>query len=190
VSRAAARPDCDRTPDDDAALAVAILIAAFSTDAFVRWLAPTTSPGLFGPVVAESAAAGGLDLLDKAAAAVWLPVSAGGEANSGPLPPDLPARLRAYLELSATRHPPDRDHLHLQFIGVHPGHWGRGIGSTLLARGLARADDAAWPVYLEASSQRNARLYERHGFSPFGDPMVLPDGPTVWPMLREPGPRT
>ena len=41
------------------------------------------------------------------------------------------------------------------------------------------------PVYLEASAARNVPLYERHGFRLTGEPVTLPDGPTVWPMWRD-----
>jgi uncharacterized protein YjiS (DUF1127 family) len=47
---------------------------------------------------------------------------------------------------------------------VRPEAQGRGAGSALLARGLARADAEGLPAYLEATSRRNAALYARHGF--------------------------
>ncbi|TDE56714.1 N-acetyltransferase [Nonomuraea mesophila] len=176
--------------DAEERAAVRVLTAAFADDAVIRWLNPQVSARMFAFVVAESAAAGGLEVQDETAAAVWLPWSAGGStpgpATSGP-PPELPVRLRQYVELTAARHPSDHDHLYLQFLGVHPACQGKGAGSALLARGLARADAAGLPAYLEASGQANQRLYERHGFVPHGDPILLPDGPAVRPMWREPG---
>ncbi|MEO3794374.1 N-acetyltransferase [Nonomuraea sp. B10E15] len=179
----------DRTPEGDAGAAVRVLTAAFAADAVIRWLTPEVSARMFAFVVAESAAAGGLEVQDEVAVAVWLPWSADdstpGSATDG-LPPELPVRLRQYVELTTARHPSDRDHLHLQFLGVHPACQGQGAGSALLARGLARADAAGLPAYLEASGQANLRLYERHGFVRCGEPILLPDGPAVWPMWRVP----
>ncbi|SDH27795.1 Acetyltransferase (GNAT) family protein [Sinosporangium album] len=176
--------DHDQASEDAARRAVRVLTAAFSKDDLIRWLMPSTSSRLFESVVAESAAVGGLDVLDEVAAAVWLPWPA-DDPQAEP-PTHLPFRLRKYVELTAPRHPSGRDHLYLQFLGVHPDSQGLGIGSSLLARGLTRADDAGLPVFLEAGSPQNVRLYERHAFEPLGDPIVFPDGPTIWPMLREP----
>ncbi len=41
------------------------------------------------------------------------------------------------------------------------------------------------PAYLEATSERNKRLYERHGFEATG---VIQSGssPPLWPMLHKP----
>ncbi|MEO3888586.1 GNAT family N-acetyltransferase [Nonomuraea sp. B5E05] len=181
----------DRAPVGDAetCAAVRVLTAAFAADPVIRWLTPEISARMFAFVVAESAAAGGLEVQDEVAAAVWLPWSASGSTPgpaTGGLPPELPVRLGQYLELTTARHPSDRDHLYLQFLGVHPARQGQGAGSALLARGLARADAAGLPAYLEASGQANLRLYERHGFVPYGDPILLPDGPAVRPMWRVP----
>ncbi|RSN51802.1 GNAT family N-acetyltransferase [Actinomadura sp. WAC 06369] len=171
----------DASPQTDRA--VRVLLAAFRDDDVMTWLTTDVSARLFEFVVTESAAAGGLDVLDDTAVAVWFPSPA---PDAGEPPPGLPDRLRAFLETTAARHPVDRPHSYLQFLGVHPAHQGRGTGSALLARGLARADAAGLPAYLEATSPQNRGLYERHGFAPFGAPIVLPDGPTIWPMWREP----
>jgi hypothetical protein len=40
--------------------------------------------------------------------------------------------------------------------------------------------------YLEASSDRSRVLYERLGFVSTGSGIALPDGPTMWPMWRDP----
>ncbi|GAA1295181.1 hypothetical protein GCM10009609_75800 [Pseudonocardia aurantiaca] len=79
-----------------------------------------------------------------------------------------------------------KDTSHLAFLGVHPDRQGGGLGGRLLAERLARADADGLPAYLEASSARSVPLYERHGFRLLGDPVSLPDGPSVQPMWREP----
>ena len=45
---------------------------------------------------------------------------------------------------------------------------GQGIGSMLMRPTLERADSAALPTYIEASSERSAALYERFGFLHMG----------------------
>lgn len=59
-------------------------------------------------------------------------------------------------------------HAHLQVLAVHPDRQGRGLGSTLLGRGLARVDAAGQRTYLETHLERNARLYRRFGFELVG----------------------
>lgn len=81
---------------------------------------------------------------------------------------------------------PQSPHEYLWFVGVVPAAQGRGVGSTLMAPVLARADREGHPAYLEATSPRNRTLYERHGFVA-GAPFSAADGPPVWPMWREPG---
>ncbi len=70
-------------------------------------------------------------------------------------------------------------------LGVDPARRGGGLGSALLAAGTHRCDVERRPAYLEATSPRNRRLYERHGFEVVGE-VVLPDGPSMWPMWRRP----
>ena len=55
-------------------------------------------------------------------------------------------------------------HYYVRDIGVHPDMQGKGLGSALLRPTLERCDREGLPAYLEASSERNAALYERHGF--------------------------
>ncbi|GAA3068180.1 GNAT family N-acetyltransferase [Pseudonocardia yunnanensis] len=169
--------------------AVEILTEAFADDPVGRWLVPGDGAGIFYPLAAESAAAGELAFAGNDAVAVWLPVSAEEHVvEEFDQPEAVPERVRIFVELIAARHPSDRAHLYLPFLGVRPERQGRGLGGRLLADRLARADADGLPAYLEASSPRNAPLYERHGFRPTGDPIHLPDGPSVLPMWREPNP--
>jgi len=50
---------------------------------------------------------------------------------------------------------------------------------------LDRCDREGRPAYLEATNEGNQRLYLRHGFEVTAE-ITLPDGPTMWPMWREP----
>lgn len=130
---------------------------------------------------------------DLDAAALWLP--AGAEPAE---PPDgYFARLRAvtgprverfasFDEALDRHHPAGVPHHHLAFLAVRPGRQGLGLGTALLAAHHGTLDVAGTPAYLEASSERNRRLYQRHGYLPMaGGPYHLPaGGPPMWPMWR------
>jgi len=75
-------------------------------------------------------------------------------------------------------------HAHLVFLGVSPQAQGRGVGSAILKSTLAPLDAAGTPAYLEATSERNIALYERHGFVISGE-FKLP-GLHMRTMFREP----
>jgi GNAT superfamily N-acetyltransferase len=87
-------------------------------------------------------------------------------------------------ELLDEHHPHDPV-WYLNFMGVEPSGQGRGVGSALLENVLVEADRNGEPAYLDATSMRNRRLYERHGFVTTQE-LHLPDGPPVWPMWRDP----
>ena len=77
-------------------------------------------------------------------------------------------------------------HFYVRTVGVRTALQGQGVGSMLMQPTLARADSAALPTYIEASSERSAALYEWLGFLHMGV-FELPDGgPPVWPMRRPP----
>ncbi|HVB43273.1 MAG TPA: GNAT family N-acetyltransferase [Streptosporangiaceae bacterium] len=132
---------------------------------------------------------------DRAAAALWLSM---GEL-SVPAPDNYAERLREvtapwtsrFIEFDAaleSRHLIGAAHHHLALLGVRPGQQGRGIGTALLRAHHRLLDQAGVAAYLEASSQRTRRLYERHGYSDLGPPICLPDGPQMFPMIRQPHP--
>jgi ribosomal protein S18 acetylase RimI-like enzyme len=83
----------------------------------------------------------------------------------------------------ATLHP-NVPHAHLVFLGVAPEAQGRGVGSAILKHTLAPLDAAGIPAYLEASTERNVALYQRHGFMISGE-FKLP-GLHMRTMFREP----
>jgi ribosomal protein S18 acetylase RimI-like enzyme len=74
-------------------------------------------------------------------------------------------------------------HLYIPYIGVAPEAQGAGLGSRLLGKTLERADADGLPTYLEATSEKNAALYSRHGFEHLGAFTVL-GSPPLWPMRR------
>ncbi|MBI1252565.1 MAG: GNAT family N-acetyltransferase [Alphaproteobacteria bacterium] len=81
----------------------------------------------------------------------------------------------------AARHPAEA-HAHLVFLGVAPTAQGRGVGSAILKETLADVDAQSLPAYLETTTERNAALYQRHGFETT-DIFDLP-GVRFWTMLR------
>ncbi|MEE3917782.1 GNAT family N-acetyltransferase [Micromonospora sp. BRA006-A] len=86
-------------------------------------------------------------------------------------------------EMMSARHPAE-PHWYLPFIGVHPDHHGKGVGSALLRDKLAELDQAGTAAYLEASSPRNAALYERLGFRRRPVTLDLPEGPALPDVAR------
>ncbi len=85
------------------------------------------------------------------------------------------------------RQHPRTPHWYLAVLGTDPIHQGKGIGSALLAPILDRCDREGIGAYLESSKQSNIAFYRRHRFEVTGE-IVLPGGPPVWPMWRDPGP--
>ncbi|MGI5457918.1 GNAT family N-acetyltransferase [Streptomyces sp. CA-249302] len=185
--------------EGDRELVVRLLDEAFQDDPVSNWVFPseehrrTNHPGLVGAFTDIVLAEGHVDVTeDGSACALWLSVPAGARHDE-----DGPARLRAAVDpdnerveligrLTEDIHPADRAHEYLWMIGVAPGRQGEGLGGALITHVLDRCDREGLPAYLEASSTRSRALYERLGFEFTGSPLDLPDGPTMWPMWREP----
>jgi GNAT superfamily N-acetyltransferase len=77
-------------------------------------------------------------------------------------------------------------HHYVAYMGVAPEGQGRGLGTRLFGPTLERADADGLPCYLEASSERSARLYARLGFEPTGEVMFA-GSPPLRLMRRPPG---
>jgi ribosomal protein S18 acetylase RimI-like enzyme/uncharacterized protein YjiS (DUF1127 family) len=168
--------DDRRTGPDERAAVIATLVAAFEADAAVRAIYPGDLdyhrhfPGFLTAFGGRAFEAGAVDL-DPAGrgAALWFPpgVAPDGDAIAAHLeatvPPARLGALAAGMEIQGRMHP-HAPHWYLPWIGVGPEAQGAGIGSALLAKGLARADAEGMPAYLEATGERNAMLYRRHGF--------------------------
>jgi GNAT superfamily N-acetyltransferase len=91
--------------------------------------------------------------------------------------------LLALMERRHVREP----HYYIPYVGVPPPSQGHGLGTALLTPTLDRCDAEGLPAYLEATSERNAVLYERLGFVATSE-LHLGGSPPLWPMLR-PAPR-
>ncbi|HEV2363456.1 MAG TPA: N-acetyltransferase [Caulobacteraceae bacterium] len=174
---------------------LAILQLAFATDPPTRWLIP--KPADYVELYASFAAAFGgrafdhetaLVTTDGRAAALWLPPGVAPDqeamgpvfekalARRGGTPPAIGEQMDALR--------PKEPHWYLPLIGVDPAHQGRGLGSALLASGLARVDAEGAIAYLESSNEKNIPLYERFGFEVVGF-VQAGDFPGLWPMLRK-----
>jgi ribosomal protein S18 acetylase RimI-like enzyme len=98
-----------------------------------------------------------------------------------------PGAVSALVRLAANaeRLHPSRPHWYLEVLGIAPDAQGVGLGRRLLEPGLARADRAGLPCYLETARYDNVAFYERFGFHVEADAVSLvPDGPTHWGMCR------
>ena len=85
------------------------------------------------------------------------------------------------------RHHLREPHYYLAVLGTEPEKQGKGFGAAMLAPVLDRCDAEGALAYLESSKERNIPFYERHGFV-VQETLQLPDGPPLWPMIREPRP--
>ncbi|CAM4526878.1 GNAT family N-acetyltransferase [Nocardia ninae] len=92
-------------------------------------------------------------------------------------------RVAVLTDLLASSHPREFPHWYLQVIVTVPQHRGKGAGGAILADRTKAASSAGLPAYLEASTERSARLYTRNGFAATGTTHDLPEnGPTIRPM--------
>jgi uncharacterized protein YjiS (DUF1127 family)/GNAT superfamily N-acetyltransferase len=168
---------------------------AFADDAAVRTIYPCDLayrrhfPGFLTAFGGRAFDAGVVDI-DRAGrgAALWFPpgltpddaaIKAHLEAT---VPPERLATIAPGMEAQGRLHP-SVPHWYLPWIGVRPDARGTGVGSALLERGLARADADGMPAYLEATSERNAALYLRHGFEVLSI-MATPGYPELIAMWR------
>ncbi|WP_244940457.1 GNAT family N-acetyltransferase [Asanoa ferruginea] len=93
-------------------------------------------------------------------------------------------RFLLKLKVTAERHPTEPHH-HLAFLGVQPSRQGTGLGTALLDAYHRVLDASGTPAFLEATNERNSRLYVRHGYRA-AEPVYLPHGgPPMWPMWRD-----
>ncbi len=189
-----------RTGGQDLPMLVETLVAAFVDDPVTTWCVPDDKRrpeilrAFFEIAVDVNQPYGELYTTDPApvAGAVWIPP---GCQPTGEHAEQLAAwyleaagefadRFVVAMELMDACHP-QQPHHYLWFLGTRPGWQSRGLGSALLREVLDRCDRDGGAAYLEATGEGNRRLYRRHGFE-VTDEITLPDGPTMWPMWREP----
>ncbi len=186
---------------DDAGVLAQVIADAFADLDVSRWLVPDPGmrrvifPGYFTLLV-EHALDQGLVMTtpERDAAALWLPVPAGGPGEpAAGYHPRLAALAGQHLarfealEHALDRHYPDGPaHEHLAILAVRPGRQHLGIGSALLAARHGIHDRDGTPAYLEASDPVKAAIYRTHGYTDLPVPIQLPGGPAMHPMWRNP----
>ena len=179
-----------------------VIADAFHPLAPSRWLIADPAarrevfPGYFRICLEHALAAGVVHTTPgRDAAALWLP--------AGPDPADEPpgyaermaaatspwtSRFVAFDTALQARHPAGIAHHHLALLAVRPGAQGQGTGTALLRAHHQALDRDQTPTYLEASDLRTRRIYLTHGYADHGPPIQLPDGPLMYPMVRQPRP--
>ncbi|MEW2387628.1 GNAT family N-acetyltransferase [Streptomyces venezuelae] len=198
-----ARPTPTAATADDAAAIGRTLALAFDDDPMMRWFFPDEAAremGLgryFATLLTRQYVRHGLCEHTSAAASFWVPPGAQDKAlpdaeTLAELSEILGDRASLYREsvAAAAEHGPEEPHWYLAVLGADPAVQGQGHGSALLRSGLARADEAGLPVYLESSKPANLPVYEHFGFTVLGEARLPDGGPTLWPMRRAPRPRT
>lgn len=175
-----------------------LCLAAFADEAVTAWIIPDPTARqeymrhMFSTSLEAAITAGSLILAinsggDPIAASIWISQTARTEiqGQQGPstAPDDQQTRRMATVESATEARRPNAAHLHLSSMATLPDHRGRGAGAAMIAAGLERARAHDVPIYLEASTSDNRRLYERVGFRDHGGPIHLPDGgPSLQPM--------
>ncbi|MEX2457999.1 MAG: GNAT family N-acetyltransferase [Actinomycetota bacterium] len=178
---------------DDAGPFVATVVLAFGTDPFVRWLLPdpdmyldyfTRIVRLHGQLTA--AYGGAFGRADRRGAALWYPPETHPDSQAlAAILGEAGALERAAGVFGrAAVYEPTEPFWYLRQIGVDPSLQGRGAGGALMAAGLAEADAAGVPAYLEATSERGVQFYERHGFHALAE-IRVDDSAPIWPMRRD-----
>jgi GNAT superfamily N-acetyltransferase len=187
-----------------------LLAAAFDDEPVSRWLEPDPARRAvmlacrFTGFTSQAFTSGSVELLftdnqeEPAGAAVWFdrtrlpgdpagtrPASPGDGLEDPLLDTGEGSRWNQFEQALTAVHP-GGPHDYLMLMGVLPGWRGRGLGSRLLRQRLEWLDACGSPAYLEATSPASRALYARHGFRDHGQPIQLPEGPTLYPMWRVP----
>jgi GNAT superfamily N-acetyltransferase len=184
---------------DDAPLVSRTLTRAFDDDPMMRWFFPddaSREAGLgryFSTLFTRQYVHHAVCERTEAAAAFWVPPEAQAKAvpdeeTVQELRTILGDRAPLFGEAveNAAQHTPRQPHWYLAVIGADPATQGQGHGAALLRSGLAKADAAGMPAYLESSKPSNLPFYEHFGFT-VREKLRLPGGgPELWAMWREP----
>lgn len=177
-----------------------LCLAAFADEAVTAWVIPEPTERhyhmreMFGEsldvVVSNQNLILAIDVDgEPLAASIWLPHMATSETpepHQSEVADDPATRRMIAAEAATQLRRPTSPHLYLASMATLPDHRGRGAGAAMLAAGMERAQALSLPIYLEASTSDNRRLYERGGFRDLGDSIQLPDGgPILQPMWRD-----
>ncbi|GAA2657528.1 GNAT family N-acetyltransferase [Streptomyces lunalinharesii] len=186
-----------QTTIDDAPLISRTFARAFDGDPMMRWFFPdaasreTALGRYFTTLFTRQYVHHGVCERTASAAAFWVPPEAQAKAvpdaeTIKELQDILGDRAGAFQDAvqTAAQHTPEEPHWSLAVIGADPAAQGQGHGSALLRSGLAQADAAGLPVYLESSKASNVPVYEHFGFTVRAELALPGGGPALWGMWR------
>lgn len=183
----------------DLAVVAAVASRGFHDDPVMAWVFPDESLRADQLKVSFATLArrfvsreGRLDLLDGVCVSMWLPPDPPPATEEDPPPPDswhlfsaeIAERFTTLGAVMEAAHPAE-PHWYLGVVATIPEEQGRGLGARILRPVLEVCDRHGLPAYLESSNARNLPFYYRQGFVQIGELMV-PEGPTLFPMWREP----
>ncbi|MEU8333432.1 GNAT family N-acetyltransferase [Micromonospora sp. NPDC048839] len=188
-----------RATPSDAQPLVSVLAEAFFVGPVADWLIPDHRDRrlayhrYFELVLDHGLAHGHVDTYaDLSAVAIWYPRLTPPEPGSAEHQEALERATGAYapkfalLEAMFEAYHPHDAHHYLAYVAVDPKQQRRGLGTRLLSGYHQQLDALGMPAYLEATNNRNRRLYQRLGYLP-GPSMHLPTaGPEIWRMWRAP----
>jgi ribosomal protein S18 acetylase RimI-like enzyme len=184
---------------DDVDLVAAVAAAGFYDDPVMSWVFddPATrldllQSGFSGLVASYIKRGSTVHIVDDACVTMWRPP----DFEYEPLPPreerrqshlseEVQERMDILGEVMTDAHPHDEPHWYLNVVSTRPDRQGQGLGAAALRGVLDICDDEGIAAYLESSNPRNMTLYRRQGFVETFD-IVIPDGPTLYAMWREP----
>lgn len=180
----------------DIGLVAEIGAVGFYADPVMRWAFRDDAARLdqlrlvFAGIAGDFIAGRGtVDIGDDACVALWRDptfdhAAADAAADEAPFDDQIMERLGVLTTLMAETHPHD-PHWYLFILSTIPERQGQGLGSVAVTPVLERCDREGSPAYLESTNPRNMTLYRRLGFEQTGE-IPLPDGPSLYPMWREP----
>jgi ribosomal protein S18 acetylase RimI-like enzyme len=84
------------------------------------------------------------------------------------------------------KHNMPQPHWYLMLLGVSSAYQSQGVGGLLLQPILEQADKEGHACYLETTTDRAIRFYQKHGFEIIRQEVFAEDAPPFWTMKREP----
>lgn len=197
-----------RADAGDGAILAGVIAEAFDELSVTRWLVPDDAtrarlmPEYFRIFVEIGLEHGIVHTTpDRDAVIIWFP----NDGEPMPWPADYDEQLQKstwdnvdrfrHLDALMGLHHPHQPHHHLAFLAVRPHLQSQGVGAALIQHHLGYLDEHGIAAYVEASNLRSRTVYVRQGFITHGEPLVFvegadpADGPSMWPLWREPAPR-